>query len=170
MRKTLKGKKQINRIMNNYLRKFGLKAFLDTDFTAYMENKEIGYALMVTDAADKYFIPFCESIDKDVKADAFLLSIFHEIGHHMTWDEFSDEEIDNGFAAKEIIDKIIDEAEEDDEETIARENYNYFNLPEERAATEWGINYIKTHAEEVANFWRKLQPAIMRFFKKNHLI
>ena len=114
MRKTLKGKKQINRIMNNYLRKFGLKAFLDTDITAYMENKEIGYALMVTDAADKYFIPFCESIDKDVKADAFLLSIFHEIGHHMTWDEFSDEEIDNGFAAKEIIDKIIDEAEEDD--------------------------------------------------------
>ena len=168
MRKTLKGKKQINRIMNNYLRKFGLKTFLDTDFSAYMEDKEIGYALIVTDASDKYFIPFCESIDKDVKADAFLLSMFHEIGHHMTWDDFSDAQIDKGWAAKEIIEQIIKET--DDKEVIARENYNYFNLPEERAATEWGINYIKTHADEVADLWRRLQPAIIRFFKKNHLI
>ena len=168
MKKTLKGKKQINRIMNNYLRKFGLKAFLDTDFAAYMEDKEVGYALMVADASDKYFIPFCESIDKDVKADVFLLSIFHEIGHHMTWDNFSDAQKDKGWAAKEIIEQIIKET--DDKEVIARENYNYFNLPEERAATEWGLNYIKTHADEVAGLWRRLQPAIIRFFKKNHLI
>ena len=168
MRKTLKGKKRINRIINNYLRKFGLKGILDTDYCAYLEDKTVGYALMVTDASDKYFIPFCESIDKEVKADTFILSIFHEIGHFMTWDNFTDREIENGFLAKDLIDAAINATEDD--EVIARENYNYFNLPEERAATEWGLNYIKTHAAEVGKFWAILKPAIMQFYKKNHLI
>ena len=45
-----------------------------------------------------------------------------------------------------------------------------FNLSVERAATEWALNYMATHSDEIAEFWSELQPAILRFYRKNGLI
>lgn len=46
----------------------------------------------------------------------------------------------------------------------------YFNLPDEKAATEWGIRYITTHEKEIKKLWDKLQPAIFKFYKINGIV
>lgn len=167
-KKKLKGAKRVNRIINEYLKRFNIKAELDLDFSCYMRKYKITYALMVADPADKYFIPFVKSLAPDFEADIFLISLFHEVGHAFTQFNLSTEVWFEGWRDKDDLESIINETE--DEDIIREQNMRYFNLPEEKAATEWAINYMRTHADDVADFWAELQPAIMRFFRKNKLV
>ena len=48
-----------------------------------------------------------------------------------------------------------------------KDDFTYFNLPDEKIATEWGLDYMYNHAEEVALLWHKLQPLIQLFYKLN---
>ena len=162
----LKGLKRVNRIINEFLDQFGLTAQLESEFSYWRDDFHIGYALAVVDAADKYFLPFCEHIDNRVKADAFLISLMHEVAHHFTQFNFSDEEWERTDEIKEHISIQLTK----NPDKAAKWNNIYFNLSVEKAATEWALNYMATHSEEVAEFWAELQPAIMRFYRKNGLL
>ena len=162
----LKGLKRVNRIINEFLDQFGLTAQLESEFSYWRDDFHIGYALVVVDAADKYFLPFCEHIDNRVKADAFLISLMHEVGHHFTQFSFSDETWEQNNEVKEYISVALGKCPD----KAAKWNNVYFNLETEKAATAWGLNYLATHSEEVAEFWAELQPAIMRFYRKNGLL
>lgn len=166
----LKGLKRVNRIINEYLERFGVTASLGTDFCCYMEKRHINYSLLVTDHSDKYFKPFVASLAPNLKADTFLVSLFHEVGHVYTLYNFSDADWNFGWDEKQDIDDKIQNCPEDDEKTVEEQNYRYFNLPEEIAATRWALTYMENYSEDVEEFWAELQPAIMRFFRKNGLI
>ena len=168
--KKIKGLKRVNKIINEFCDQFGVTARPAAEFIAILEDREITYSFVVTDPADKYFIPFINKLAPDITADIFLVSLFHEIGHLYTQFNFSEETWNRGWETKEAISKAIELCEERDEALIEMKNNEYFNLPEEKAATLWGINYIRTHEQEVAEFWAELQPALMRMFRKNGLI
>ena len=162
----LKGLKRVNSIINEFLNQFGLTAQLEPEFSYWRDDFHIGYSLAVVNAADKYFLPFCEHIDNRVKADIFLVSLMHEVGHHFTQFSFSDETWEQNNEVKEHISVVLGKCPN----KAAKWNNVYFNLETEKAATAWGLNYLATHSEEVAEFWAELQPAIMRFYRKNGLL
>ena len=162
----LKGLKRVNRIINEFLNQFGLTAQLESDFSYWRDDFHIGYALVVVNAADEYFLPFCNHVDNRVKADAFLISLMHEVAHHFTRFNFSDEEWERTDEIKEHISTQLTK----NPNKAAKWNNIYFNLSVEKEATAWALNYMATHSDEIEEFWAELQPAIMRFYRKNGLL
>lgn len=162
----LKGVKRIDRIINEFVEQFGLTAGLDKDFGYYRDGFHIGYSLVATNAeADEYLTAFCNHLNPDIKADIFLISLFHEIGHHFTQFNFSEADWDKSDEVKDHIETAYGRYPK----KAAKWNNIYFNLNVEKAATEWGLNYMQTHIDEVNAFWTELQPAIMRFYRKNNV-
>lgn len=151
------GLEEITNILNKYLEKFELTAKADTDFAYYPDDNLITYALVVSERMNEMFMKAVNSISKDIKADIFLLSLMHEIGHHETWDLLEDEEIEESEIIKECaaVDDSVNEA--------------YYFAPDEYAATSWGVNYILEHQAEVASLWEELQPAILKFYEINNI-
>ena len=90
----------------------------------------------------------------------------HEVGHHFTRFNFSEDVWDQNDEVKEHISVALGKCPD----KAAKWNNVYFNLETEKAATAWGLNYLATHSDEVTEFWAELQPAIMRFYRKNGLL
>lgn len=144
---------QITNIINDFLAPFDCTAEPGTDFAYYNRKNKITFALTVVDTFSDSFVKFAESL-YPIHADIFLWSLLHELGHHETEDDFEDEDEDYYYAALKTI--------KTDEE--------YYNLPQEYAATAWAGEYMETHEVEVARLWNKLAPAIKNFYKKMELI
>ena len=85
-----------------------------------------------------------------VEMDDTLLAFLHEIGHIMTVD---DEEL----RERGILDTVLQlnwiDSDADIEEDFNKYNNLYFRLPGEYQATEWAVNYYKTHKERCDSFW-----------------
>ena len=130
--------KPINKILNDFLSSIDCEARLGSDFEYWGGNNMIYYALVVPQSDSDAFVDFANSLFPDVKADVFLWSFLHE-----EWAEYTDK-VHNLKAGKDDL--------------------YYFNLPQEKAATEWAGNYMRTHKKEVAALWSKLAPAIQNFY------
>lgn len=160
--KEIKGIEEINNILNNFLEPFDCTAEEGEDFCYWVSKSCINYAFVVPCEKDKWFQEFIYSLNKKINCDIFLLSFFHELGHHETLDEIEDSilkycwDIKNELNCKTLITK--------------EDSFMYFNLPDEKAATEWGIRYITTHEKEIKKLWDKLQPAIFKFYKINGIV
>lgn len=139
---------RIENTVNEYLKKFDLEGELDNEF-AYYRDGLVTYSVVVTERFDNLFLNFCETQFPLINAPIFLWSLFHEIGHAMTDDEIDDETYDFCFNAKLGLDG------ESDEDTMT-----YFNLPDEKKATEWGYYYMLNHEEEVKELWEKIRVEI----------
>ena len=139
---------KVNTIINNFVSQFDCYAEAGYDFAYHSDKNLITYSFVVLDDFAESFPRFAESIHP-VKADIFLWSLLHEIGHHETEDDFTEEEEEE---YREIASSNIS-AEE------------YYNLPIEYAATDWAGEYMETHSAEVAQFWNELAPAIQEVYK-----
>ena len=144
----------INKILNDFLVPFDCEAKLGTDFAYYTDNSMITYSLLVPGKDGDDFVKYAESLFPGVKADVFLWSFLHELGHHETEDEFEDDEWEDymRLTSMKISNKV------------------YFELDIEYAATVWAGEYIQDHVEEIAELWSKLQPAIQGFYNKIGLV
>ena len=140
---------RLTAILNDYCEQFDLEVFNDTDFAYYRGDNSISYAVVVTERFDRMFLNFCETNFPLIHAPIFLWSLFHEIGHAMTDDEIDDEVYDFCFNTKLGLNG------ENDEDTIT-----YFNLPDEKTATEWGYYYMLNHEQEVSELWDRIRPLI----------
>lgn len=141
---------EITGILNDFLKPFDCTAEFGKDFAYYSESNTITYSLLVLDSNEKTFSNFVKALFPEITADIFLWSFLHEIGHNMTKDVFDDEEW-----AKYRIDA-----------RTCSNDYQYYNLPIEKAATVWAGEYMLTHTEEVAILWNKLSSTIANFYKK----
>lgn len=139
---------RLTAILNEYCKKFDLEIFDDTDFAFYRDGT-ISYTVVVTERFDRLFLNYCETNFPLINAPIFLWSLFHEIGHAMTDEEIDDETYDFCFNTKLGLDG------ENDEDTIT-----YFDLPDERRATEWGYYYMLNHEQEVSELWDRIRPLI----------
>ena len=140
---------KITNILNDFLKPFDCVAEPGTDFAYYPATSTIYFAFVVNDKFAESFLTFAKSLH-NVKADIFLWSFMHELGHHETEDEFDDEEEE--MYRFRLSQKMTDE--------------EYYNLPQEYAATDWAGAYMRTHEEEVSKLWETLTPAIKDFYKE----
>ena len=155
----IKGLRKLNNAVNGFLKPFDCCGKLGIDFCYVYSTSTIYYGLIIPD--EDIEADFQASIDRlhpRVKMDTFIWSLLHELGHHETLDTMEQKEIDycNDIKAK-INNEEIDASE-------------YYDLLDERLATEWAVNYANTHALELKKWWEKvMQPAIMNFYKKNKI-
>lgn len=138
---------RINAELNKYLARFDLTADLAPDFF-YDEREEwIGYALATPAEDEKSFREFVESFNPKFYYHDFIVSLFHEIGHHETL-------------------HTIDEVTRNEYDCMrwSMSTMEYFTHPVELEATLWAIEYIETHIDEVNELWLAVQPLIMDLF------
>lgn len=159
----IKGSEFIEKMINDFtMENFGIHAVLDTEFLAYCEDKVIGYTYIYEEYARDYFIKDAQKRFPEINADIFLWCLFHEIGHVMTNDVWT--EADTWYFAerKEELANTI----EDDQTRFDL----YHSIADEYVATNWAGNFMKNHADIVGDFWNRLQPAMQLMFFINDLI
>lgn len=106
------------------------------DFCYFYETHKIQWGMISTPKIEADFGEwFYEYGVKDVEfdqIDILVISFLHEVGHVMTIDNFSEEEM--------LIDTM-------DKENL-QDNFAYWDLPVELAANVWALNWINTHKIE----------------------
>lgn len=157
----LQGVENIENILNKFLEPFECTAKLGSDFSYWYSESLICFALAVAESNDIDFRDFCKELQPELHCDIFLLSFIHELGHHETLDEWNDEEYLDMKIQKEQINKMKVSQKE--------KNFMYFNIPDERRATEWGLQYIMEHQTEIMLLWNELQQAILQFYRLNDI-
>ncbi len=94
---------------------------------------------------DRRFGEFVKELNPACDVPVFLLSILHEIGHIMTYED--DEKLDEKDFLYAVIQFKMDTGEDMDE-CVAE----YFRIPLEREATEWAIEYAMNHPALMAKY------------------
>lgn len=155
----MKGLSKITKLLNNFVKTIDKELFVeeDSDFAYYPSSNKITYSLVVSEKDNADFMQSVEFFNPSVKCDIFLWSILHEIGHHKTIDELSEFDLEKS----ELIKFLAAGG--------AIPEKRYYECPDERAATGWAVQYAEFHTSILAEFWEKLQKAIMRFYKLNHI-
>lgn len=154
----LKGQKALTRCINEFLSQFGVKATLTDDFCYWHHKNFIEYTLFTTAKCTKDFMASVERCNPIVKADEFLWSLLHEVGHHYTMDSIDKDTYEEIWEIKAEIEKGKIPA------------YKYYDLLDERLATEWAVKYANTHTEELSKFWEKCQDKILKFYLANGVV
>ena len=157
----LKGTRKLTSHMNKFLRPFGVTTLLGKDFAYYPVTEEVQFTIVMEERADKVLKKFvADNFQYNVK-DMFLFSLLHEVGHHLTLDDFEDEELTKEWKHKSVIEWELDDS-----------NYNekmveYFALPSEYAATAWAVSYMRDHEKELLRRWKVMIQHFRHFYKKN---
>lgn len=161
--------KEINRYLNEWLseQEFDCTVEFDSDFSYDMTNEIIHYSFVVCNLHDKLFAEVCKNCNSAIEnVDNFILSFFHELGHHNTIYIFSAEEWDKYDNQKlKLEEKLKDNLDEQTE----RKLYNkYYTNPIELEATQWGCDYIVSHSDEVKKFFEGFQKLYKEFLVENN--
>jgi len=133
--------------LSTFFAPFGVKVEFGTDFSYYPDEELITYALLISDEDGLAFKNFAEKIFPEICSPVFIWSLFHELGHHMTVDDFEEEDWKN---YNSLVASHLDRD-------------SYFHLPIELMATCWAGAYMKTHADKVTNLVADLNIAIDTF-------
>lgn len=150
----------IDKVLNDFLEPFEATAEMGETFCYCLVFSTINYTLR-KEPEEKYFLDYVFSLAPDLKEyDGFLISFLHELGHHYTLDEFSEDEVNESLNAKCRISNEYEDGRVDLQE-------EYFNLPDEAAATNWAIEYIRSNREKIDEFWSKLLNVIVQFYEAN---
>lgn len=153
--------KDINNYLNNWLKEndFECCALFDVDFSFDCTNDIIYYSLIVPGDHDELFLKVCQEYKPEIgNCDNFILSFFHELGHYMTQDIFSEKEWEDYYSY------FAPDNDSDDSYYL-----RYYKSPIEYEATMWACDYIVSNSDKVSEWWRGLQPLILDFYKENDI-
>lgn len=92
-------------------------------------------------------------------SEYFLFSLLHEVGHHFTLCELTDEDITEEMVLRTIL-EISDLSTEEVNEA-------YFNLNAELLATEWALDFMANNVEWCKSANRKVYQALRHFGNAN---
>lgn len=158
----------IDKILNEFLADFECRAELGSDFCYWDDCNLINYSLVMPQVGKDYFMENWHILAPEMTIDPFLASLLHEVAHSQTLHLLTEEEEQYCQKMKTILSSELVKREMLHQEN--RECYfTYFALPDEKLATDWAINYIRNHTQQISAFWQKLQTAIMEFYKINNV-
>lgn len=162
----LKGVNKLNRAIAAELAPFGITAvkLVARDYAYYDDDCSIEYCLVDGTTEDKLFTEFIEDrFDYKVK-NIWMISILHEIGHHYTMPDISDEIFDFCNSEKDRIAAALATATAAESKKL---EFQYFNLPDEIMATQWAVHYAKTHPHSIKKIWDNIAKAMNKFYFEN---
>lgn len=157
---------ELNCLVEKFVKPFGCKAEVDTDFAYYPEERVVTWSPFIMDKADRYFNEYVTEHYPNIEADIFLWSLLHEIGHHMTYNFWTPETLTLAEQMKDWASKQLNkEGVTEDQERLCY--LMYFSAHDEERATEWAAEYMETHSERVEKFWRDFVEAYDVFLSFN---
>lgn len=165
MNSEIKGLDKINKIVNEFVSEFDLSAEMANDFAYYYYEDLITYSLIVSDLSSQLFMLNFKEIAPDIECDIFISSLLHEIGHSETIDLLEQPEVLYCHNVKKELDELNKDA--DTFETAYDIHKKYFNLPDERLATDWAINYMRNNVEKIKEFENKMDIAMNEMLELN---
>ena len=141
----IKAEKELNQFLHNWFLSncdFDLDFELGTDFDYTYVDDKIHYAFVIPDAHDKMFFDVCKEIAPELEqCDNFLLSLFHEVGHYITQEDFDDDVWDDYDAKSDW-----------------GNDYNgYYHHPIEYEATRAGIELLMDNADKIPEMLKTIQ-------------
>ena len=144
---------EITNILDTWLKdnSFDLTTRFEADFGYYHNENVVAFGLLTTVNNDEFFGEYVEYMGGSALY-SFVNSFLHEVGHHMTYDDITDEEYEYGQKVKAFL---ADKKELDKYDYIT-----YFNLPIEKVATEWGIKYFRNNPQSVFELNRKIKEVV----------
>lgn len=145
---------RIDNILNTWLEQNGFDCTVEigTDFAYYYDQSIITYALVVPSRMEALFMDFAKRRGLQVDCGDFLMSFFHELGHHETLDLIDDGQY---VEAQETKKKLTDSNEDTE---------IYFNLIDEITATDWAISYINNNLHKICRLGNDLRVAVEDFY------
>lgn len=161
----IKGKKKLNNAISAQLAPFGITRARLSDEYAYFFKKECVTFKLTEDFADALFNKFIERRFGYKVEHPFIISLLHEVGHHLANDEIEGAISEFCDAEKDRIAEAMEEAITENE--VRALEYQYFNLPDEIMATQWAVNYAKENPQKVEEMWEKCAVAFAEFYERN---
>ena len=163
----MRGVKALNKAIQTEVKMFGIEDIRMADWGYYSNDYSIEYTLFENRIEDELFLDFVKERFNYKPLNNFMLSLFHEIGHHYTYDEATESDIIYDFcqAEKNRIENEMQFVKS--EKDAKRLEYQYFNLPDEIIATQWAVDYMQNNKEEVKAMWKRIEKEIVRFYEKN---
>ncbi|NLY81513.1 MAG: hypothetical protein GX078_01870 [Clostridiales bacterium] len=150
----IKGMKKLEKRINRIVKKIDetVKVELAGSDACYPYKKKIFFSILRDYESEKKFMDNLHVTYNDAPhLPIFLYVLLHEIGHINTYEKAYKEEDDN--MRQNIMVKGDEEA--------------YFNLPTEKAATAWAVDYVKRNPKKAKNIADEITYAMEKFLAKN---
>lgn len=152
---------KINRVVRNFVQSIADidEVEMDKEFcllhnfnrNGFIEDAKLTYSLLVDDS-DYQFLENAFRLGLEYEYSVFTISLLHEIGHFFTLENFPKNERKAYNRAVQVI-----EVSENRKLITAKEaNARYFELPIEKVATLWAIDYANNHYEKLVAFEQKM--------------
>jgi len=163
----LKGMTELNLAVTKVLAPFGISKALLSDTYEYHYDDESVLFKLTEEIEDKFFNEFiAERFNYKCKYP-FIISLLHEVGHHIANDEIEGAIYEFCIKEKNRINKEMETADA----TRAKElEWQYFNLPDEIMATQWAVNYAIKHPKKIEKMWEKALNALKQFYTINEIV
>lgn len=143
----------------NIIKKIGIRKFVkeidkdikvkfqkwDMECDIFEETVYIGNTYNIR--TDKLYMEYVKELAPDCNVPVFLLSILHEIGHIMTYEE---EDMDEKDMVYGLLKATLDDNPSEELEDMCVKAY--FRIPLEEKATLWGIDFAMTHPELIQKY------------------
>lgn len=139
--------KELNEIIKKFVQTFDedYSAEIGADFAADLDNNSVVWTLIYSEDGGKaFYSDFCNRYPPAKNYSFFLLSLLHEIGHLETEDE------------------MIDDT---DIRNTDLSNEEYFNLFNERLATDWAGEWIEENLTLAKQIDSKISFLLNNFYK-----
>jgi len=160
----LKGLNKLTKELNKYVKEtFGVTCRFGHEFQALPTDKIVYYAIVIPVWMQDTFFADVHNRFPDIEVTDFTWLLFHEIGHCMT-DEMWTQEEENFFARQR---KLLNREPLADDIELKNEIYHTF--PDEYFATRWAATYIREHEDEVYEFEEMWYEVFSDFIAKNEI-
>lgn len=164
----VKNAEDISNAFDTWLAKYGfgeVHTGLGPDFAFFYEDDWISYGIALGADSIKQFDDLLDELDCHITIDAFYSAFLHELGHYMTLDTFTEQDLERSFAAqakieRQVAEHLIDDIKADD---------LYFHLPVELAATRWAVRFMNEHLGAIEELYNTVQPLVNEFLTVNSL-
>lgn len=139
---------------------FDLPAKVGKEFqsTPYHKNQKVYFPIDVEAMRIPSFMEHYRNTYGEPKADEFIISLLHEVGHCKTA-KYEPNIVTALYATRVAAfeEGLIDEEDE-----------YYFNLPQEQLATDFAYAWIATHPKKVKKFWKSIRKDLenMGYFEE----
>ena len=142
--------------ISKFLKPFGIKrAKCGKSFFYHPASGTVHFTILRYDD-DKELIDFVnEKYGVDIEPFYFIFSLLHEVGHHFTIDQLTEEQ----WAQEAFMRELVFPNRE-------YEHKIYFDLPAEDLADRWAIEYIDQHLQECWDFQLRCFKNMEHIYKK----
>ena len=131
--------KLLEKKITNFVKNFGIRrAFCTDNFFYNIKKNTINFSVYIDDREPAHIKFINNKYDTDITDWYFIFSLLHEIGHHETMDELTDNDWLTEILVRNHCDSEI-----------------YWNLKAEDLANRWAIQYLIDHTEECWNFQKE---------------